>query len=119
MSRIKRGTTSLKRRRNVLKKAKGYRFARSKKEAAARETLLHAGVHAYRDRRDKKGTFRRLWQIKINAAVRPHNLSYSRFIDSLKKNKIEIDRKILATLAEKEPAIFEALINQLKVKTAA
>lgn len=106
--------SALKKRRKVLKQAKGYRFARSKKERAAREAILHAGVHAFTGRRNKKGDFRRLWTVQLNAVLRPLKLTYSRFIDLLKKNKIEIDRKILAELAEKEPAVFEQLIAQLQ-----
>ncbi|MBI2097889.1 MAG: 50S ribosomal protein L20 [Candidatus Vogelbacteria bacterium] len=121
MPRVKRGTTSLKRRRKILRRAKGFRFGRSKKERAAREALLHAGAYALAHRRDKKGDFRRLWQIKINAAVRlaspqggPLGLSYSRFINLLKQNKIELDRKILADLAEHEPAVFAKIVEAVK-----
>ena len=85
MTRVKRGTTSLKHRRNILRKAKGYRFGRSKKEAQAKEALLHAGVYAFAHRRKKKGDFRQLWQIKINAGSREHGISYSNFIDALQK----------------------------------
>ena len=111
MPRVKRGITSLKSRRNILKQVKGYRFARSKKERAAREALLHAGKYALAHRRDKKNDFRRLWQIKINAAVRPHGLSYSRFIHALKEKNIDLDRKILAHLAEHHPAVFAKVIE--------
>ncbi|MBI2100796.1 MAG: 50S ribosomal protein L20 [Candidatus Vogelbacteria bacterium] len=114
MPRVKRGTTSLKRRRKILRAAKGFRFGRSKKERAAREALLHAGAYALAHRRDKKGDFRRLWQIKINAAVRPLGLSYSRFINLLKQNKIELDRKIMAQLAEHEPAIFSKIVKTIQ-----
>lgn len=103
----------MKRRRRVLKAAKGFRHGRSKKERAAREALLHAGAHAFRHRRQKKSDFRRLWQIKINAAVRPLGLSYSRFIHQLKKHHIELDRKILAQLAEHEPATFRRIVESL------
>ncbi len=114
MPRVKKGVHSLKKRRTTLRLAKGYRFARSKKERAAREAVLHAGVHAFAHRRDKKNDFRRLWQIKINAAVRPHGLSYNRFMGALKKQNIELDRKILATLAEHHPAIFDQIITAVK-----
>jgi len=114
MPRVKRGTTSLKRRRNVLKKAKGFRFGRSTKERQAKEALLHAGVHAYAHRKDKKNDFRRLWNIKIGAAVKEHGLSYSLFIDKLKKKNIDLDRKVLAELAEHEPASFARLIENIK-----
>ena len=88
MTRVKRGTISLKRRRNVLKQVKGYRFGRSTKERQAREAIAHAGTHAFAHRKDKKNDFRRLWQIKISAAVVPLGLSYSKFIDALKKKSI-------------------------------
>lgn len=104
----------MKKRRTTLKLAKGYRFARSKKEREARVAVLHAGRHAYAHRRDKKSDFRRLWQIKINAAVREHGLSYSRFMGALKKHEIELDRKILATLAEHHPAIFAQVVEAAK-----
>ncbi len=113
MTRIKRGTISLKRRRNVLKQAKGYKWGRKSKERAAKEALLHAYTHAFQDRRKKKRVFRKLWQIKINAAVRGHGLSYSRFIDGLKKAEIALDRKILARLAEKEPEAFEKVVEKV------
>ena len=90
MSRVKRGTTSLKRRRNVLKLAKGYRFGRSTKERKAKEAIYHAFNHAFAHRRRKKGDFRRLWNIRLNAAVRPFGMSYSRFIDALNKQNIAL-----------------------------
>jgi len=114
MTRVKRGTTSLKRRRNVLKQAKGYRFGRSKKERQAKEAIVHARTHAFFHRRKKKGDFRRLWQIKINAAARKYELSYSQFISKLKKKKIELDRKILANLAEYNPETFRKIIEEIK-----
>ncbi|MBI4136279.1 MAG: 50S ribosomal protein L20 [Candidatus Vogelbacteria bacterium] len=114
MPRVKRGTTSLKRRRKILRAAKGFRFGRSKKERQAREALLHAGAYALAHRRDKKGDFRRLWQIKINAACRPLGLSYSRFINQLKKHRIELDRKILADLAEHHPTVFAQIVKAVK-----
>ncbi len=113
MPRVKRGVIGNKRRKNVLRAAKGYRFGRSTKEREARVALLHAGAHAFAHRRDKKNDFRRLWQIKINAAAREHGLSYSKFIDALKKKNIELDRKILATLAEHHPASFKRLVESL------
>lgn len=113
MSRIKRGTTSLKRRRNVLKQVKGYRFGRSTKERQAREAIAHAGVHAFAHRRDKKGVFRRLWNIRINAAVRNHNFSYSTFIHALKKNNIELDRKIISNLAQEHPETLGRILKKL------
>jgi len=114
MSRVKRGTIGTKRRRNVLKKAKGYRFGRSTKEKEAKVALRKAGVSAFRDRRNKKRTRRGEWQIQISAAVRPHGLSYSRFIDLLKKAEIGLDRKVLAQLANEEPTSFSRLVTTLK-----
>src|SRR3989344_1921024 len=100
MTRVKRGTISLKHRRNVLKLAKGYRFGRSKKERQAKEAILHAGVHAFAHRRDKKGDFRRLWQIRIGAATKALGFSYSKFIGMLKKKNIELNRKMLSEIAQ-------------------
>lgn len=114
MVRIKRGVISLKRRRNILKQVKGYRFGRSKKERQAKEAIAHAGVHAFTHRKDKKGNFRRLWSIKINAAVRKFDLSYSKFIHLLKIKGIELDRKILATIAHEHPETFKRIIKKLK-----
>jgi len=114
MTRVKRGTTSLKRRRKVLKLAKGYRHGRSTKERLAREALLHAGRNAFHDRRKKKGNFRALWNIKINAGLRPLGLSYSKFMGTLKKKNVEINRKMLAELAEHNPEIFEKVVTQTK-----
>jgi len=114
MPRVKRGTSHVKARRKVLKQAKGYKWGRKKLIKLAKTATTKAGAHAYRDRKNKKRTRRALWQVKINAAVRPYDLSYSRFINLLKTKKIEIDRKILADLAEKEPKVFEAIVNAVK-----
>jgi large subunit ribosomal protein L20 len=114
MARVKRGTISLKRRKNVLKQTKGYKFGRSKKERQAREAIAHAGAHAFRDRKDKKNNFRRLWTIKINAALAEHEISYSKFIKMLSDKNISLDRKILAELAENHPAIFTKIVEAVK-----
>jgi large subunit ribosomal protein L20 len=115
MSRVKGGVHALKRRRNVLRQVKGYRFARANKERAARDAIVKAGTYAFRDRKAKKRDFRSLWTIRINAAVRAAGLpSYSRFIDALKKKNITLDRKILATLAKDQPEIFARLLEQVK-----
>ena len=114
MTRVKRGVTSLKRRRKVLKQTKGFRWGRKSKERAAKEALLHAGIHSFHDRRKKKREFRKLWQIKINAACRQHSLSYSKFINLLKKSDIALDRKILATLAEHYPEVFTKIVESVK-----
>lgn len=113
MSRVKKGVNALKRRRNMLKQVKGYRFGRSTKERQAHEAIVHAGSHAFAHRRDKKADSRKLWQVKINAAVRPLGLSYSRFIDSLHKKEVAIDRKILADLAENNPRTFGKIVSSL------
>ena len=114
MARVKRGTTSLKTRRNVLKRVKGYRFGRSTKERQAREAIAHAGNHAFAHRRDKKGDFRRLWTVRINAALRPLELSYSKFIDALKKKGVTLDRKVLAHIAHEEPESFKRIVETVK-----
>ncbi|MEK7596177.1 MAG: 50S ribosomal protein L20 [Patescibacteria group bacterium] len=114
MTRVKRGVISMKRRRNVLRQTKGFRFGRKSKERAAREALLHAGVHAFNDRRKKKRNFRKLWQIKINAASRENGVSYSQLIGRLKKAKIGLNRKMLANLAEHKPEIFKEIMEKIK-----
>lgn len=114
MTRVKRGVAAHKRRQKVIKQAKGFKWGRKSKYKLAKDALRHAWLHAYRDRKRKKRDFRRLWQIKINAACRQHGLTYSQFINKLKKAKIEIDRKILAQLAEKEPAVFKKIIDKIK-----
>lgn len=113
MSRVKRGTISLKHRRNVLKAAKGYRIGRSTKERQANEAIAHAGAHAFNHRRDKKGDFRRLWNIRINAGVREHNTTYSKFIDMLNKKSIKLDRKILSGLAQNHPDTFKRVLDKV------
>lgn len=114
MPRVKRGTISNKHRRNVLKKAKGYRFGRSKKEVEAKVAIIKAGVNAYRDRRLKKRDRRALFQIQIGASAKLYDLSYSQFMGKLKKAGILLDRKILAQMAATEPAAFERLVTQVK-----
>lgn len=95
----------------MLSQTKGFRWRRKTNERAAREALLHAGIHAFNDRRKKKRDFRKLWQIKINAGARMNGLSYSKLIHQLKEAHIELDRKILASLAEKHPTAFEAILK--------
>ena len=114
MTRVKKGVHALKRRRSVLKQAKGFRHGRSKKERQAKEALLHAGNYAFAHRKDKKSHNRKLWNIKINAGSRELGLSYSKLIDGLKKKNIELDRKILADLAENNPAVFKRIVESLK-----
>lgn len=114
MTRVKRGKISIKRHRKTLGYAKGYKWSGKSKERAARERLLHAWSHAFKDRRRKKREFRRLWQIKINAASRSEGLSYSKFIAALKKADIALDRKVLAELAEREPQAFKKVVDTVK-----
>lgn len=115
MARVKGGTISAKRRRNVLKMVKGYRFARSKKERAAKEAIVHAGKYAFAHRRDKKNDFRRLWNVRINAGLGTisDQLSYSTFIGALSKKKIAVNRKMLAELAEKSPETFARIVKKV------
>ena len=119
MARVKRGTTSLKRRRNVLRRVKGYRFGRSTKERQAHEAIVHAGKYAFAHRKKKKGDFRRLWQIKINAASRAAGFPYGIFMHALKQNNIALDRKILALFAEKRPETFLRIIQKVRGKSPA
>ncbi|OIO50778.1 MAG: 50S ribosomal protein L20 [Candidatus Portnoybacteria bacterium CG_4_8_14_3_um_filter_44_15] len=114
MTRVKRGTTANKRRKKIIKMAKGFKWGRKAKYKAAKDALRHAWTYAFRDRKRKKRDFRQLWNIKINAASRERDLTYSQFINRLKKAKIEIDRKILAQLAEKQPEIFSKIIERVK-----
>lgn len=111
MVRVKRGKISLKRRRNILKQTKGFKWGRKSKERLATEALLHAYTHSFHDRKKKKGNSRRLWNIKINAGVRSAGVSYSAFIHRLKQKNIKLDRKILATLAEHYPKTFATLVH--------
>jgi large subunit ribosomal protein L20 len=113
MARVKGGIMAQKRRRNILADAKGYRFGRSKKKREAREAIFHAQVHAFDHRKDKKGDFRRLWTVRINAALMPHGIKYSRFIKLLKDKKIELDRKVLATLAKDNPEAFNRIVAEV------
>ena len=111
MVRVKRGVIALKRRRKILKQVKGFRWQRKSKERAAKDALLHAGRHAFGDRRKKKRNFRKLWNIKINAASRESGISYSKLIFQLKKSGIAINRKMLAELAERHPEVFKAILK--------
>jgi large subunit ribosomal protein L20 len=114
MARVKRSVHAKKKRRATLASAKGYTGSRRVRYRAAKEQVQHSGVYAYRDRRDRKAQFRRLWIARINAAVRPHGLSYSRFINGLKAAGVEVDRKILADLAVHDPNAFAQLVQQAK-----
>jgi len=114
MPRVKRSVPARKRRRRVLKKAKGYYGARSKLYGVAREAVDKAGVYAYQGRKQRKRQFRGLWIARINAAAREHGLSYSRLIAGLKKAGVEVDRKILAQLAVSDPEGFGKLAELAK-----
>jgi large subunit ribosomal protein L20 len=114
MTRVKRGTISAKTRRYTLKATKGMRFGRSTKERMAFDALSHAGKYAFNHRRDKKGDFRRQWQVIIGAAVHTEGLSYSKFIGALKKKGIALDRKIMADLAKNAPATFSKVVAAVK-----
>ncbi|MCR4274520.1 MAG: 50S ribosomal protein L20 [Candidatus Campbellbacteria bacterium] len=113
MTRVKRGTIALKRRRNVLKRAKGFRNTRKSKEKLAKESLVKSGMHAFAHRKDKKNDFRRLWQTRISAAVAPHNISYSKFIGLVNAKKITLNRKMLAEIAMTHPQTFERIVKQV------
>jgi len=115
MARVKGGKISAKRRRNVLKQVKGYRFARSKKERAAKEAIAHAGAYAFAHRRDKKNDFKRLWNVRINAGldVLGGTLSYSRLVGAMNKKGIKVNRKMLSTLALERPESFERFVKQV------
>lgn len=116
MPRVKRGTTHVKRRKKLLKQTKGYKWGRKNLIRLASTASTLAGAHAYRDRRLKKRNNRGLWQIKINAFARENDLSYSKLINLLKKNKVELDRKILADLATNNKKVLKAVINEVKQK---
>ncbi len=114
MSRVKRAVGAKKKRKKILKLAKGYMWGRSKRYRAAKDAVKHALVHAYVDRRLKKRNARRLWNLQINAATRELGLTYSRFISGLKKNKIELDRKVLSQLAQLQPQVFKEIVEMAK-----
>ena len=114
MSRVKRGIMVRKRHKKILKAAKGFRHGRRKLIKQAKEAINKAGQHAYRDRRRKKRDFRALWIIRINAACRQNEIKYSTFINGLKRAKIELDRKILADLAQNNPEEFKKLVEKVK-----
>jgi large subunit ribosomal protein L20 len=118
MARVKRGVTAKARHRKILNKAKGYYGARRKIYRVAKQAVIKAGQYAYRDRRQRKRQFRRLWIARINAASRLNGLSYSRFINGLKKAGIEVDRKVMADIAVHDAAAFTALAEQAKAGLA-
>ena len=111
MARVKRAVQSKKHRRTTLERAKGYYGNKSRSYRAANEQVMHSMQYAYRDRRARKGEFRKLWIQRINAACRQHDISYSRFINGLHRAGVEVDRKVLADLAVADPAAFGALVE--------
>ena len=111
MPRVKRGVIANRRRKRLLKHTKGFMWTRKSKYRQAKEATLHAWSFQFADRKKKKRDFRRLWQLKINAAARENGITYSRLINQLKKSNIELDRKILANLAENNPKVFKKIIS--------
>jgi large subunit ribosomal protein L20 len=114
MARVKRGVMVRKRHNKLLKQAKGYQGSRSRRIRVARQTVLKALSYAYRDRRNRKRDFRRLWIIRINAAARQNGISYSRLMNGLKQAGIDLDRKILADMAVRDPAAFSSVVEQVQ-----
>ncbi len=114
MPRVKRGTQHLKKRKSLMKRVKGFEGGRRKLIKLAKTADTKAGAHAYKDRKVKKRTRRALWQVKINAAVRDLGTNYSKFIGGLKKKNIDLDRKILADIAENQPKVFKKIVEAVK-----
>ena len=111
MARVKRAVNAQKKRRKILESAKGYRGQRSRLYRKAKEQMLHSQTYNYRDRRARKGEFRKLWITRINAAARQNGLSYNAFVQGLKAAEVEVDRKMLAELAVNDPNAFTALTD--------
>ena len=118
MSRVKRGVTAHRRHKKILKMAKGHKGLRHKIFRRANESVLHALDYAYQHRRDRKGQFRRLWIMRINAAAREQGLTYSRLINGLTKADVQLDRKVLADLAVRDPVAFASVADQAKAALA-
>src|SRR5476649_2323884 len=118
MPRVKRGVTARARHKKVLAKAKGYYGARSRVFRVAKQAVIKAAQYAFRDRRNRKREFRALWIVRVNAAARSHDMSYSSFMNGLKKSGIEIDRKVLADIAVHDKAAFTALVEQARAGLA-
>lgn len=114
MSRIKRAVQARKHRKNILKQTKGFKYGRKSKFKLAKEAIRHAWTYSFRDRKVKKRSFRNLWNLQINAAVRPQGITYSRFINALKKKNIGLDRKVLSELAKEYPEVFVKIIEEAK-----
>jgi large subunit ribosomal protein L20 len=114
MARVKRAVNASKKRRTVLSRAEGYRGQRSRLYRKAKEQVTHSLGYSYRDRKARKGDFRRLWIQRINAASRSHGLTYNRFVQGMKAAGLEVDRRMLADLAVNDPKAFEALVETAK-----
>jgi len=114
VARVKRAVNAAKKRRVVLERARGYRGQRSRLYRKAKEQMLHSMTYAYRDRKDRKGQFRRLWIQRINAAARANGMTYNRFIQGLKAAELEVDRRMLAELAVNDPEVFKTLVELAK-----
>ncbi len=114
MPRVKKGVHALKRRRKILKLAKGYRFGRGTKEKQAKEAILHAGKYAFAHRRKKKRNMRKLFQEKIGASSKENQISYSKLMGNLKKKGSTLNRKVLAEIAEKKPDVFKRIVEKVK-----
>ena len=119
MARVKRGVQAKARHKKVLKQAKGFRGARSRTYKVAKQAVMKAGQYAYRDRRVKKRVFRSLWIIRINAAARDNGITYSKLIAGLKKANIDLDRRVLASLAVNDKEAFSMIVEQAKSNLAA
>ncbi len=116
MPRVKRGVTARARHKKILVQAKGYKGSRSRTYRSAKQAVIKAGQYAYRDRRQRKRQFRALWIVRINAGARSHGITYSQFMNGLKKANIEIDRKVLSDLAIHDKAAFATIVEQAKAK---
>ncbi len=114
MARVKRGVRANKRRKNLLKLAKGFQGGRGTKFRQAKQAVLKAGTYKYRDRKVRKREFRKLWILRLNAAVREHDVTYSTFINLLKKKNVELDRKVLADIAFNHPDTFKNIVEEVK-----
>lgn len=114
MTRIKRGVIKRARRKKIIKRARGYLSHRKTNYRAAMEAMMHAGMHAIRGRKQRKREFRRLWNVRVGAGAREQGISYSKLMGALKKNKIELNRKILAELAATKPEVFKQIVATVK-----
>ena len=114
MTRVKRGTIANKKRKRVLKLTKGFKWGRKSKERLAKDALLHGLSRSFKGRKEKKRVNRRIWQTKINAAAREEGVKYSELIKMMKAKNIELDRKVLADIAEHEPEVFKKIVGEIK-----